>query len=132
MSTVSRADRPGVSRRAVLGAAVVGGAGVAAARLWGGDVLDHLPALGSHPNLAGRGDWNSPLGSETAQVAQLLRRATFGAGPADLEKALGDGFAKTADRLVETLSNPQEEPGESNRSRLPLWLRPGASARRRS
>ncbi|HEX6349097.1 MAG TPA: DUF1800 domain-containing protein [Candidatus Dormibacteraeota bacterium] len=127
MSSVSRASRPGVSRRAVLGAAVVGGAGVAAARLWGGAALDRLaPAIGSHPNLAGRGDWNSPLGSETAQVAQLLRRATFGAGPADLEKALGDGFAKTVDRLVETkyAAPPAfagDQPGRLNLGQLQQW-----------
>jgi len=47
-------------------------------------------------------DWDSPLGSESARVAQLLRRATFGATDAELERALSDGYARTVDRLVET------------------------------
>ena len=93
----------GLNRRAVLGAAVVGGVGVAAMRLWGGEALQRLEgAIPGHPALAGRGDWNSPLGSEPARVAQLLRRATLGAGPAELERALSDGFGRTVDRLVET------------------------------
>ncbi|HEY8641996.1 MAG TPA: DUF1800 domain-containing protein [Candidatus Dormibacteraeota bacterium] len=101
------AERPqrrrGLNRRAVLGAAVAGGVGVAAMRLWGGEALQRIEgAIPGHPALAGRGDWNSPLGSEQARVTQLLRRATLGAGPAELEKAFSDGFGKTVDRLVET------------------------------
>ena len=120
MSTAERlSQRPAVSRRAVLGAAVVGGAGVAAARLWGSAALDLLaPARAGHPDLAGRSDWNSPLGSQGAQVAQLLRRATFGAGPADLEKALSDGFAKTVDRLLETKYAPPPPFGGDSSGRL--------------
>jgi len=99
--SIARTPLRGVSRRAVLGAAVAGGAGVAAIRLWGPALQGLVPAK-TQPALAGRGDWNSPLGSESAQVAQLLRRATFGASSADLEKAASDGFGKTVDRLVET------------------------------
>ena len=54
------------------------------------------------------GDWTSPLGSESARVMQLLRRATFGYTPSQLETALSDGFGKTVDRLVE--SEPAEPP----------------------
>ena len=61
-----------------------------------------LPGSGS-----GRLDWNSPLASETARVAHLLRRTTFGAGAAELEEAASAGFSKTVDRLLET---PPDEP----------------------
>lgn len=47
-------------------------------------------------------DWVSPLGSESARVMQLMRRATMGYTPAQLESALSDGFNKTVDRLIET------------------------------
>src|SRR5690348_14352767 len=84
----------GLSRRAVLGAAVAGGAGIAAVRLLG--LTQRAGLTSALP--AGRTDWISPLGQESARVMQLLRRATFGAGPADLERALGEGFQKTLDR----------------------------------
>jgi uncharacterized protein (DUF1800 family) len=110
------AGRPGrrrpLSRRAVLGVAVTGGAGVAGLRLWGGDPLSRLaPAISRPGALSGRGDWISPLGRESAKVAQLLRRATFGAGPAALDQALADGFSRTVDRLVETRYAPPPEFG---------------------
>jgi len=47
-------------------------------------------------------DWVSPLGSESARVMQLMRRATLGYTAAQLESALSDGFNKTIDRLVES------------------------------
>ncbi len=53
-------------------------------------------------------DWVSPLGRESAQVMQLLRRTTFGYTPAQLDSALSDGYSKTVDRLLET--SPQEPP----------------------
>jgi len=106
------ARRRPVSRRAVLGAAVAGGAGVAAMRLWAGDTLSHLGSALARPGApTGRGDWISPLGADSAKVAQLLRRATFGAGPAALDEALSDGFNKTVDRLVETRYAPPPEFG---------------------
>ena len=64
-----------------------------------------LPA----PKLLTGVDWISPLGSETARIAHLLRRATFGASDADLDRAFADGYAKTVDRLLET---PLAEPPE--------------------
>ena len=102
-----RRSRP-VSRRAVLGAALAGGAGVAAVRLWGGSVIERLGPGAAHTATAGRGDWISPLASEGARVSHLLRRATFGAGPAELEAALSAGYAKTVDRLLET--HPEAPP----------------------
>src|SRR5213596_3696378 len=47
-------------------------------------------------------DWISPLDKPEAQVAHLLRRATFGATPAEYQQSLKDGFKKTVDRLIET------------------------------
>lgn len=52
-------------------------------------------------------DWDTPLGQEGARVAHLLRRATFGATAAELERARSEGYARTVDRLLET---PAVEP----------------------
>ncbi|MDQ6919724.1 MAG: DUF1800 domain-containing protein [Candidatus Dormibacteraeota bacterium] len=104
-----------ITRRAVLGAAIAGGAGVAAVRLLGLN-QGAAPALGQRIN--GGTDWISPLGNENARVMQLLRRATFGASPADLERALGDGYQKTLDRLVSTPAvKPPVLPGADDASR---------------
>jgi uncharacterized protein (DUF1800 family) len=54
------------------------------------------------PKLAGNVDWISPLAKESAKVTHLLRRATFGATDAELDRALSEGFARTVDRLIET------------------------------
>ena len=106
-----------VTRRVVLGAAVAGGAGIAALRLLGLNPLaGTAPAPGRQ--VSGGTDWISPLGSESARVMQLLRRATFGASPAELEKALSDGYQKTIDRLVETPpARPPVFPGGDAASR---------------
>src|ERR1700738_4747018 len=105
-----------LTRRAVLAAAVAGGAGVAAGR-----VLGLNPAGGTVPALGRRvsgTNWISPLGKESARVMQLLRRATFGASPAELEKALSDGYQKTVTRLVETPpAAPPLLPGGDSASR---------------
>jgi uncharacterized protein (DUF1800 family) len=93
-----------VNRRTVLGAALAGGAGVAAIRLWGGS-LEALHA-GSVRFAGGRPDWVSPLSAEAARVSHLLRRTTFGATPEQLDQALADGFDKTVDRLLETPPQP--------------------------
>jgi uncharacterized protein (DUF1800 family) len=90
-----------VSRRTVLGAAAAGGAGIAALRLIVYPRLEEL-ASGAPGLTGGRADWISPLGSETARVAHLLRRTTFGATLADFERAASDGYARTVDRLLET------------------------------
>jgi uncharacterized protein (DUF1800 family) len=106
-----------ITRRAVLAAAIAGGAGVAAVRLLGLDPgAGSARALGQR--ISGGTDWISPLGNENARVMQLLRRATFGAGPADLEKAQSDGFQKTLDRLVSTPpAKPPVLPGADSASR---------------
>jgi len=104
-----------MTRRAVLAAAVAGGAGVAAVRLLGLNP-GTAPALGQ--KISGGTDWISPLGNDNALVMQLLRRATFGAGAADLERALGDGYQKTVDRLLETpAAKPPILPGADSASR---------------
>ncbi len=90
-----------VSRRTVLGAAVAGGAGIAAVRIVVYPRVEEL-LRGKTAPTGGRGDWVSPLGSGTAKVAHLLRRTTFGASLEDLEKAASDGYQRTVDRLLET------------------------------
>src|SRR5256885_104769 len=47
-------------------------------------------------------DWTPPLDNPEAQVAHLLRRATFGATPAEYQQSIKDGFKNTVDRLIET------------------------------
>ena len=76
-----------------------------AVRLLGGALqnLNHATTATS----ASSSDWVSPLGSESARVMQLLRRATLGYTPAQLDAALSDGFSRTVDRLLET---PAAEP----------------------
>lgn len=95
--------RKGITRRQALAAAVATGIGVGAVRLLGGTIQNI-----SRTHTASGTDWASPLGRESAQVMQLLRRATFGYTPAQLDAALSDGYAKTVDRLLSTA--PQEPP----------------------
>jgi uncharacterized protein (DUF1800 family) len=57
-------------------------------------------------------DWTSPLAAEHARVAHLLRRATFGAAPEELEAAFQLGYGKLVDKLVETApAAPPAVPG---------------------
>jgi len=97
--------RSPVSRRTVLGAAAAGGAGIAALRVLVYPRVEQL-LQSTRAAASGRGDWISPLGSEKARVAHLLRRTTFGATLDELEKAVSDGFSKTVDRLLETRPAP--------------------------
>ena len=105
-----RRPRAKVSRRSVLGAAAGVGAAVGTVRLLGlaqGELAGLERLLpGVHTSSAGRGDWISPLRSESARVAHLLRRATFGATPAEFERSTSDGFSKTVDRLLESKPAP--------------------------
>src|SRR6266850_1014229 len=95
--------RRGITRRQALATALAAGVGVGAVRLLGGSMQN----LATHK--AGSGtDWVSPLGSESARVMHLVRRATFGSTPAQIESALADGFNRTVDRLIET--KPVEPP----------------------
>src|SRR5437879_7588473 len=93
----------GFTRRQALAAAVATGVGVGAVRLLGG-TIQNITRSGS----ASGTDWVSPLSRESARVAQLLRRTTFGYTQAQLDSALSDGFSKTVDRLLAT--KPQEPP----------------------
>ena len=67
-----------------------------------------LPDLGVVPPKVALGlDWISPLDDEKARIAHLLRRATFGATDAELDRAWSEGYARTVDRLIDT---PPAEP----------------------
>ena len=67
-----------------------------------------LPDLGLVPPKVALGlDWVSPLDDEKARIAHLLRRATFGATDAELDRAWSEGYTRTVERLVET---PTAEP----------------------
>ncbi|MDQ2913669.1 MAG: DUF1800 domain-containing protein [Chloroflexota bacterium] len=91
----------GLRRRHVLvGAGAVAG-GLAITKALGLYNLPSVPGQTQSPTAAGI-DWISPLDKPEAQVAHLLRRATFGATPAEYEQSIKDGFKKTVDRLVET------------------------------
>jgi uncharacterized protein (DUF1800 family) len=111
-----------LTRRRVLGAALATGAGVAATRLWGGAAVER--AIQSARS-GTRSDWVSPLDSEQARIAHLLRRTTFGATPDELESAFKAGFSETVDRLLE--SKPEQPPalpdagGPLNLLQLQLW-----------
>jgi uncharacterized protein (DUF1800 family) len=107
-----------VSRRTVLGAAVAGGAGIAALRVLVYPEVEQLLHQ-TRVTAGGRDDWISPLGSEKARVAHLLRRATFGATLEELERAASDGYSRTIDRLLETKpAAPPALPGADSRLNL--------------
>ncbi|HET8567643.1 MAG TPA: DUF1800 domain-containing protein [Candidatus Limnocylindria bacterium] len=98
-----------LDRRTVLGAAILGGAGMATGRLLAGTRTPErirVPVTGTLANAEGL-DWVSPLGDDSAKVAHLLRRTTFGYTQAELEQAQSDGYARTVERLVES---PPAEP----------------------
>jgi uncharacterized protein (DUF1800 family) len=103
VSTPPSGHPRGLTRRQALAAAVATGVGVGVVRLLGGS-MQQLAT----PRTASGTDWISPLGSESARVMQLLRRASFGYTQAELESALSQGYTKTLDRLLE--SKPAEPP----------------------
>ena len=94
----------GLRRRQVLVGAGAAAGGLAITRALGLYNLGELPSLpGQTPSPIPAGvDWISPLDKPQAQVGHLLRRAAFGATPAEYQQAVNDGFKKTVDRLVET------------------------------
>src|SRR5438034_6599601 len=96
----------GIRRRHVLIGAGAAAGGLAITRVLGLHHLGDLPTIslpGQTPApTAPTVDWISPLDKPEAQVAQLLRRATFGATPAEYQQSVKDGFKTTVDRLVET------------------------------
>jgi uncharacterized protein (DUF1800 family) len=117
--TPTEKQQAALSRRDVLTVATAAGVGVAAARLvaWANEPqFTPVPITGTQGNKTGL-DWVSPLRSEPAQVAQLLRRFTFGASEADLQQAQSDGYAKTVDRLIDTpIQDPPPFPGGDDAS----------------
>src|SRR6202158_2481456 len=79
--------------------------------------------------LARNVDWISPLAKESAKLTHLLRRATFGATDAELDRALSEGFARTVDRLIETpLVEPPAFPPPAARPSASPAMSPRASA----
>ena len=99
-------NRRGLRRRQVLVGAGAAAGGLAITKALGLYDL-RAPGQTQSPTAAGI-DWISPLDKPEAQVAHLLRRATFGATPAEYQQSVNDGFKKTVDRLVET--KPAEPP----------------------
>ena len=110
---------PALNRRTVLAAATAAGIGVAASRLLAlanEPQFTTVPVTGTLANTSGL-DWVSPLANESAKVAHLLRRATFGATQAELDQAKSDGYARTVDRLIETpIAEPAPFPGGDDAS----------------
>jgi uncharacterized protein (DUF1800 family) len=104
-----------ITRRHVLVGALAAGAGVTALRLLGLNRAATHARSAAAPRTAARTNtvpWASPLGQETARITHLLRRATLGAGPADLDSAFKLGYSKLVDQLVETApAEPPPVPG---------------------
>src|SRR5437899_8607362 len=94
----------GLRRRQVLVGAGAAAGGLAITRALGLYNLGELPSLpGQTQSPMPTGiDWISPLDKPEGQVGHLLRRATFGATPAEYQQSVKDGFKTTVDRLVET------------------------------
>jgi uncharacterized protein (DUF1800 family) len=82
------------------------------------------------PKLAGDVDWISPLANESARITHLLRRATFGATEAELDRALSEGFARTVERLIESpfVEPPVFPAPAAPRPSAPASMSPRASA----
>src|SRR5438034_10612227 len=82
----------GIRRRHVLVGAGAAAGGLAITRVLGLHHLGDLPTIslpGQTPSpTAATIDWISPLDKSEAQVAHLLRRATFGATAAEYEQSV--------------------------------------------
>src|SRR5881628_2049849 len=94
-----------VSRRTVVIGAGGAAIALAATRVLGLHKIGPDPLALVNPTAApivNTKDWISPLDKPEAQVAQLLRRATFGMTKAQYDLAVSDGFKKTVDKLIET------------------------------
>jgi uncharacterized protein (DUF1800 family) len=107
-----------VTRRHVIGGAVAAGTAVTAIRLLGLDrrLTSAATARTKAKTVAaaapGAVAWTSPLTAETARITHLLRRATFGAGPDELEAAFKLGYGRVVDKLIETApAEPPAVPG---------------------
>ena len=96
-----------ISRRAVLGMAVAGGAGAVAIRFLG------FPSASSLISAAGPdGAWSSPLGSQRGLAAHLLRRAGFGYTDAELEAASQLSYDDLVEQLLTTPAEPLPLPSD--------------------
>jgi uncharacterized protein (DUF1800 family) len=94
-----------VSRRTVVLTAGAAAGGLAVSRVLGLHRIGPDPLAlvkGTSAPIVNTKDWVSPLDQSEAQVAQLLRRATFGMTRAQYDTAVKDGFRMTVDKLVET------------------------------
>ena len=94
-----------ISRRTVVIGAGAAAGGLAVSRVLGLHTLGPDPLALMDPTakpVVNTKDWVSPLARPEAQISQLLRRATFGMTKAQYDVALGDGFKKTVDKLIET------------------------------
>ena len=96
----------GLSRRTVVVGAGVAAGGLALSRVLGLHKIGPDPLALVQPAVptptVNTKDWVSPLDQPEAQIAQLLRRATFGMTRAQYDTAVKDGFKTTVDKLVET------------------------------
>jgi uncharacterized protein (DUF1800 family) len=108
-----------ITRRHVIGGALAVGSGIGGLRLLGldrklpGTVRSAVvPRAETKTN-----DWPSPLVQETARIAHLLRRTTFGASPDEYEASFKLGYGKVVDKLVETpAAEPPQPPGMQSNS----------------
>ncbi len=89
------------SRRTVVVGAGAAAGGLAVSRVLGLHTLGTDPLAQVGAPAVNTKDWVSPLDRPEAQIAQLLRRATFGMTKAQYDLALSDGFKKTVDTLIE-------------------------------
>src|SRR5262245_30951765 len=107
-----------ITRRYVIGGALAAGMGVAALRLIGLDrTIPRVRSAIAPRAAADPAAWASPLAQETARIAHLLRRTSFGGSPDDLEAALKVGYGKLVDRLIETPpAEPPPVPGMNGNS----------------
>ena len=103
----------GLSRRTVIVGAGASAGGLAVSRVLGLHTIGPDPLALVQPGLAAptvnTKDWVSPLDQPEAQVAQLLRRTTFGMTRPQYDAALKDGFKTTVDKLVETPAAPPKD-----------------------
>jgi uncharacterized protein (DUF1800 family) len=100
MGRASTKNTRGLRRRQVLVGAGAAAGGLAITKALG--LYDLTTSSRTQSPTAAGIDWISPLDQPDAQVAHLLRRATFGTTPAEYRQAIQDGFKNTVERLVET------------------------------
>ncbi len=82
---MSRRKLFGIAAATGVGVAALAGGGVTLEQAWQNGTLNFLP--------------NAPI-ADTMQIGHLLRRAGFGATPADINTYRGYGFAGAVDRLL--------------------------------